>query len=99
MLHTINKSPFESSTLQDCIRFIGDDDIVLLFEDGVYAAIDNSKKSDVINTILKTNKVYALQADLKARGINSLIDGIEIADYEKFVELVEEHPVQAWLWK
>ena len=97
MLHTINKSPFESSTLQDCVRFIGDDDIVLLFEDGVYAAIDNSKKSDVINAILKTNKVYALQADLKARGINSLIDGVEIADYEKFVDLVEEHPVQAWL--
>jgi len=97
MLHTINKSPFESNTLQDCIRFISDDDVVLLFEDGVYAAINNSKKSDIINAILKKNKVYALQADIKARGIDSLIDGVEIADYEKFVDLVEEHPVQAWL--
>jgi tRNA 2-thiouridine synthesizing protein B len=97
MLHTINKSPFESSTLEDCVRFIADDDAVLLFEDGVYAAINNSKKSDIINAVLKTNKVYALQADLKARGISSLIDGVEIADYEKFVDLVEEHPVQAWL--
>ncbi len=97
MLHTINKSPFESNTLQDCIRFISNNDVVLLFEDGVYAAINNSKKSDAVSSILKTNKVYALQADLKARGINSLIDGIEIVDYEKFVDLVEEHPVQAWL--
>jgi len=97
MLHTINKSPFESNTLQDCIRFINEDDVILLFEDGVYAAVNNSKKADVISTILKTNKVYALQADLKARGLDALVDGIEVADYEKFVDLVEEHPVQAWL--
>lgn len=97
MLHTINKSPFESSTLQDCIRFIANDDVVLLFEDGVYAATNNTKKSAVVKELLKTNKVYALQADLKARSIDALIEGVEIADYEKFVGLVEEHPVQAWL--
>jgi len=97
MLHTINKSPFESSTLQDCIRFISKDDVVLLFEDGVYAAHPGTNKSSLTEEILKNNKVYALQADLKARGINALIEGVETADYDKFVDLVEQHPVQAWL--
>lgn len=97
MLHTINKSPFESSSLQNCVRFVTENDVVLLFEDAVYGASYNTQQSNIVKKLLKTNKVYALQADLKARGIESLIDGVEIADYEKFVDLVEEHPVQAWL--
>jgi tRNA 2-thiouridine synthesizing protein B len=97
MLHTINKSPFESNTLQDCIRFISENDVVLLFEDAVYAAHPGTNKSALAEEILKNNKVYALQADLKARGIDTLIKGIETADYDKFVDLVEEHTVQSWL--
>lgn len=97
MLHTVNKSPFEKNSLESCTQFLDQDDVVLLYEDAVYAASPGTVKSVLIETILKDNKVFALNADLKARGINSLIDGVEIADYDKFVDLVEEHKVQAWL--
>jgi len=97
MLHTVNKSPFKTNNLESCIRFIDKDDVILLFEDGVYAAAANTSQSSLIENIIKSNKVYALQADLKARGIDDLIKGVELADYDKFVDLVEAAPVNAWL--
>ncbi len=97
MLHTINKSPFEKKSLEDCSRFLSQDDVVLLYEDGVYAAAPGTHKSELIKNVLKSYKVYALGADLKARGIDELLEGVEIADYDMFVDLVEEHKVQAWL--
>jgi len=97
VLHTINKSPFEKNSLEDCTRFLNPDDVVLLYEDAVYAAAPNTQKSELTKHIMKSNKIVAMEADLKARGISDLIEGIEIIDYDKFVELVEEHKVQAWL--
>lgn len=97
MLHTINKSPFDTHDLDNCLRFISDQDVVLLFEDGVYAAVNGTKESGLIESLLKTNKVYALLPDIKARGIDNLIAGVETAGYEDFVDLVEQHKVQAWL--
>lgn len=97
MLHTVNKSPFEKNSLESCIQFLDLDDVVLLFEDAVYAASPGTIKSELVEGILKNNKVFALDADLKARGIDSIIEGVEIANYDKFVDLVEAHKVQAWL--
>jgi len=97
MLHTINKSPFDTHYLDNCLRFISEKDVLLLFEAGVFAAANGTKKSGLIENLLKTNKVYALLPDIKARGIDNLIEGVETAGYEKFVDLVEEHTVQAWL--
>ena len=97
MLHTINKSPFRTNNLESCARFLDKDDVVLLFEDAVYAAEAGTSKSSLVENILKTNKVYALQSDLKGRGVTNLISGVEVADYDKFVDLVEAAPVNAWL--
>ncbi|RDH82767.1 MAG: sulfurtransferase complex subunit TusB [endosymbiont of Galathealinum brachiosum] len=97
MLHTINKSPFNTSSLESCIRFVSADDVVLLFEDAVYAATGNTNKSYLVESLLKTCKVYALSADIKARGVDDLIAGVETTDYDGFVDLVEAHNVQAWL--
>lgn len=97
MLHTINKSPFETRDLENCRRFLDEADVVLLFEDGVYAAALDTAYSSLTEEIMKSNTVYALQADLRARGIDDIIDGIKIIDYEGFVDLVEAHTVKAWL--
>lgn len=97
MLHTINKSPFETRDLENCMRFLDKEDVVLLFEDAVYAAASGTTHSALLGDIMKSNTVYALQADLKARGIDELIAGVEIADYGRFVDLVEAHPVKTWL--
>jgi tRNA 2-thiouridine synthesizing protein B len=46
---------------------------------------------------LQSHPLYALKADLEARGLQRWIEGVEIIDYEGFVALVEEHDVVPWL--
>lgn len=98
MLHTINKSPFQNSTLESCFRFASSEDVILLIEDGVYGAVAGSIKSSVVEEGLKAGTtVYALSADLKARAINNLIDGVQVTDYAGFVDLVEKNKIHSWL--
>jgi tRNA 2-thiouridine synthesizing protein B len=97
MLHTVNKSPFQNSALESCLRLVRQGDIILLLEDGVYAAIAGSMKSSLIENAVKQNPVYAIEADLKARGLKNLIKDVRIVGYTDFVDLVEQHPVHAWL--
>ena len=96
MLHTINKSPFETTTFETCIRFLVPGDPVLFIEDGVYAVQSGNKFSPTIERVLKTNPVFALGPDLDARGIGDIADGVESVDYDGFVGLVEEHQVNSW---
>ncbi len=97
MLHTINKSPFENSTLETCSGFLQSGDPVLFIEDGVYAVQANNKFSALLETVMKNNPVYVLQPDLSARGIASVTGGVKTIDYDGFVELVEQHQVNSWL--
>lgn len=98
MLHTINKSPYANSSLESCLRFLQTDDVILLLEDGVYAASSDTSKSNLIESALNNNHaVYAIQADIKARGIDKLIEGVQLADYNVFVKLLEAHRSNAWL--
>ena len=97
MLHTINQSPFRSNTLDTAMRFIQPNDPVLFIEDGVYTLDDQARFKAVIETLLKTNPVYGLGPDLKARGISKVVDKVQEIDYEGFVDLVEAHQVNTWL--
>lgn len=97
MLHTINQSPFRTNTLKTALRFIQPEDAVLFLEDGVYALDSRSRFRDLVENLLKTNPVYGLEPDLKARGISQLVDKVQTVDYEGFVDLVEVHPVNTWL--
>ena len=38
----INKSPFNSSALDSCLKYAGKGSPILLFEDGVYGAMGGS---------------------------------------------------------
>lgn len=97
MLHTVNKSPFQNSSLENCLRVARQGDVILLLEDGVYAASAGTAKSSLIEQAVKRHTVYAIEADLKARGLANLIKEIRVASYGDFVDLVEQHPVHAWL--
>ncbi|MES0491746.1 MAG: sulfurtransferase complex subunit TusB [Leptospirales bacterium] len=97
MLHTINKSPFSSSSLDTALRFIKDGESVLLLEDGVYAAMAGTTYEKIILELAEKSSVFAISADVKARGIEKLIPGVEIADYGKFVDLVSANIVNTWL--
>tara|TARA_B100001029_G_scaffold135925_1_gene114836 strand:+ start:1570 stop:1872 length:303 start_codon:yes stop_codon:yes gene_type:complete len=100
MLHTVNKSPFEKNSLETCLRLSEKDAAVLLIEDGVYGALKGTKLEAIVKESLNTVKMYVLGPDLMARGLdkNSLINNIEIIDYQDFVKLaVENERIQNWL--
>jgi tRNA 2-thiouridine synthesizing protein B len=92
MLHIVNKSPFEKTSLDTCLRLARPGSVLLLIEDAVYAAARGSAAETRIRQAAKTLKVYALSPDLEARGIrDKAIDGVELIDYGGFVDLVAEH--------
>ena len=73
---------------------------ILLIEDGVIGAIDNSANSDKIKSAMNDFTFYVLGPDLKARGIDegSVINGVNVVDYSGYVDLVAETDnVQSWL--
>jgi tRNA 2-thiouridine synthesizing protein B len=97
MLYTVNKSPLMFGNLKSVLRLAPGREPILLYEDGVYAAAQGTTSENLIKQALNQHPVYALQADLQARGLASLVDGIQVIDYEGFVELVEQHHVVPWL--
>ncbi|HEY7655558.1 MAG TPA: sulfurtransferase complex subunit TusB [Burkholderiales bacterium] len=99
MLHTVNKSPFDHNAFETCLRFARKGAAVLLIEDGVYAAARDTAVSKRVQEALKNVAIYALQADVEARGMqNRVMDGVRLVDYGGFVDLVAEHnAVQSWL--
>ena len=99
-LHTVNKSPFERDSMGTCLSMALPGSSILLIEDGVYAALKGTVMADKMAAAMADRKLYALEPDLKARGIDAgrLLDGIELVDYAGFVDLVTSHDkVQAWL--
>lgn len=99
MLHIVNKSHRQTTSLQSCLRLAQDGHALLLIEDGVYAATTGGGASAGLAEALKRLQVYALAPDLEARGLaGQVADGVKTVDYGGFVDLVAEHPnCQSWL--
>ena len=99
-LHTVNKSPFETNSLNSCLQHLSGENTILMIEDGVLGAINGTMVADDVKNAVANNKVFVLGPDLKARGLSEdkLIDGISVVDYAGFVELVcTNDKVQSWL--
>ena len=96
MLHMINKPPITANTLSSVVRIAADGDPILLIEDAVLAARPGAVTDELVKRTAAKHPVYAIAADLKARGIEKLIEGIESIGYEGFVELAEKHQVVTW---
>lgn len=99
MLHIVNKSPGERSTLGSCLAHARPGHSVLLIEDAVYAATKGHAASEWLSAALATVKVFVLAPDLEARArAGALLDGVVPVDYRGFVDLVTGNPrVQSWL--
>ncbi len=96
MLHIIKKSPYETNALNDSIKYLIEDDIVLLIEDAVYTVKKGGKFENTVKGILQNNEVYCLEADIKARGISEgeIVENVKLIDYKGFVEKVcEQNPI------
>ncbi|HEX9300972.1 MAG TPA: sulfurtransferase complex subunit TusB [Casimicrobiaceae bacterium] len=98
MLHIVNKSPLERSSLDACLR-IASPGTILLIEDGVYAATRGTVVEKRMREAMAKHKVYALLPDLEARAVaDRVLDGVTTVDYGGFVDLVAEHAnCQSWL--
>jgi tRNA 2-thiouridine synthesizing protein B len=86
--------------LETCLRLALPGSAILLIEDGVYAARKPSSAADKLLQALENHPLYALQADLQARGLaaESLVDGVQLVDYDGFVKLTTEYDrTQSWL--
>jgi tRNA 2-thiouridine synthesizing protein B len=98
MLHIVNKSPLQTSTLSTCLNVAQSGD-VLLIEDAVVAATRGNAAEPLLRDAMGRVKVYALQADMEARGLaDRAIEGVTMVDYAGFVDLVAaNNSCQSWL--
>lgn len=99
MLHIVNKSPYEKSSLMSCLAHALKGGAILLIEDAVYGATRGSATEAALKRAMQDVAVYALGPDLEARGVlAAVIDGVKVVDYGGFVDLVAEHRTnQSWL--
>jgi tRNA 2-thiouridine synthesizing protein B len=100
MLHLVNKSPFERLTLDACLKRAVPGSAILLYEDGVYAALSGTAVSDRLAAATNTFEILALAPDLAVRGLDSaaLVPGVRTIDYDDFVDLtIAKGSVQSWL--
>lgn len=97
MLHIINKSPRNNSCFKECLESCTKESSILFIEDGVYAcsSLNNNEYHQVQD---KNIKLYALKADLQARGLIELKNhNFSIVDDQGFVELtINHHSSQSW---
>ena len=96
ILHIIQQSPQQTSSLKNCLQRIGDQDAVILIEDAVYALLYQqdahwqSLSSDIM--------IFALQEDILARGLDGLtLRPHQSVNYNGFVDLsVKYDKSQTW---
>jgi tRNA 2-thiouridine synthesizing protein B len=70
---------------------------ILLYEDGTYAVAQGTQVAALVQTAMARHPIYALEADLEARGIRRVLEGVQVINYDGFVQLVEQHDVAPWL--
>ena len=92
----LNKSPLATNSLASALDIAPKGAPLLFYEDGVYGAMAGSAVEECIRQALESHPVYALEADLKARGLDRLVDGVQIIGYDGFVQLVDEHEMVPW---
>ena len=99
ILHTVNRSAYQDGSLISCLKVAAPDCAVLLLEDGAYAACATGKIAHLIGDAPVQIQVYALDADLQARGIinTEMLERVQVVDYAGFVRLACEYDkVLAW---
>jgi tRNA 2-thiouridine synthesizing protein B len=95
----VNRSASAGECLASCLRSAVSGSGVLLMEDGVYAARAGGQDAQLLCGLDERIQIYALQADLQARGITpaELLGRVQVVDYSGFVVLSCEYDkVLAW---
>jgi len=85
ILHTVSRSPFSSFALSDCIKQLGNDDLVLLLSDAVIASATNTEVHNELMQLHENKRLFVLAADLDARAVEVKFG--KVIDYSEFVAL------------
>ncbi|NIP35351.1 MAG: sulfurtransferase complex subunit TusB [Thermoplasmata archaeon] len=97
MLYMVKRSPFMSHDLDQVLIVANAGSHIVLYQDGVMAAAESPVTKEWLDKAnLKGIKVHALLEDLSARGIKEPMDGIELIDYNGWVDLVESFQTVSW---
>jgi tRNA 2-thiouridine synthesizing protein B len=92
ILHTVNRSPFQTFAISDCLKLMGDQDTLLLIEDAVIASQAKHQCYAQLELLSEEGRLMVLDVDLQARGIANNIG--KVCTYANFVELVIQHKSQ-----
>jgi tRNA 2-thiouridine synthesizing protein B len=89
MLNIVKKSPYETSSLSSCLKYIKKGDVILFTEDGIYAVKKGGMFEKHVSDASQTCSIYYLSPDTEARGIKSdeIISLAKPVDYQGFVDL------------
>jgi tRNA 2-thiouridine synthesizing protein B len=93
VLHIVNRSPNECSTLAACVSRLGTGDALLLIEQAVYAALSGTSGAEALRAASGA-KIYVLGPHLEVRGLfgRPVAEGITEVDFHGFVELTVTYP-------
>ncbi|MGH7772520.1 MAG: DsrH/TusB family sulfur metabolism protein [Candidatus Binatia bacterium] len=99
-----SRDPFDSSDsgyfaeLVHGISNRGNETALFLLQNGVLPARKGSKHSEIISKLIQSKvKVLADGFSLRERAIVNLLDGVEVADMERLVDLLLEPGTKA-IW-
>ncbi|MBV1930375.1 MAG: sulfurtransferase complex subunit TusB [Porticoccaceae bacterium] len=97
ILHTVNKSPYSSQCLSDCLNRVSAGDKVILIEDGVYGATIATDALPSLHSFIQrllASQVgfYTLRPDAEARGLEAISEqsAFKLLSDHEFVDLVVE---------
>jgi len=99
-----SRDPFDSSDSQyfselvDGISSRGNETTLFLVQNGVMPARKGARHNEVISKLINGNvKVLADGFSLRERAISNLLDGVEVADMDRLVEMLLEPGTKA-IW-
>ncbi len=94
ILHTLSAAPGDSVYL-DCLRFVGEEDALLLVGSGVYGALKGSASEAALLDC--GARLFILSAHAEAAGVRDVSGLFTMLDMAGFVTLTEQYPRQlAW---
>ena len=96
-LHTLNKSNADPATIESCCNSMGEEDVLILIEDGVYNATACLHAS-IREKLSSGSKIYVRNRDIKARGIEAqILSGFTPVDDSEWLGLCIAHqPIVSW---
>lgn len=96
-LHIVRRSPHMARDLERALEVARPGSHVLLVQDAVLAAAEGGASTALLERAMRGGvAVHALKEDLASRAVARVARGVDVVDYDGWVDLVEAHQPVAW---